>query len=249
MAICLFGILINVLDFDTYQHPANIGTELDNSQREEMIKFDINALSDEERRGCTHTRGQALQIMEYVAENFRFWDKEDISRWKDVKHYQEHVIIHQCQMLLNYKTQSKMMHPPGCDLALFKVQLSGILDGEMNIKINKSYDAMEPSAEAMLIPEIPLGLQQVDNPPPITKKREGALFQYIHFSGADCVLCRSWPNAVGNERARPDLLCKSVDKKSRTRYVFSLMSQLSSISQTLADESVGLPPQKRWKSG
>lgn len=173
MAICMFGILINVLDFATYQYPGNStpNSTPTKSQEEEMIKFDINALSDEERRGCIYTRGQALQIMDFVAQNFTFGHPEDFSEWNSVKQYQECMIIHQCQMLFNYKSKIKSnLGAPGCSMRLFRAQISGLLDGDMNVKIDGS-NLKATSDCSMLLPEIRLGLTVLENTP--TTSMEG----------------------------------------------------------------------------
>lgn len=170
MAICVYGILINVLDFATYQYPGNTNGEVTKSQQEEMIKYDINALSPEEREGCTYTRGQALEIMDVAAQHFTFRDEDDRSKWPTVKSYQESMILHQCQMLFNYKarttTKSKTLGAPGCNPVLLKEQLSGVLDGEMNIKIKS---CLKPGSLCnMTLPLVHSGLMALDDPPPVS---------------------------------------------------------------------------------
>lgn len=153
MSICVFGILVNVLDFGTYLHPNCLDGLLKYEERQEMIKKDVNSLTHEERMVCIFTRGQALQIMEYVE---KCYDMEEPStKWSNLKSYHQSLIAHQCNMIFNYKRDAQGITngAKNCDLELLGCQLRGVIqDPTLRAIILETLEAdLETSADMMVL--------------------------------------------------------------------------------------------------
>lgn len=141
MCLCIYRILMNVLDYDTYRHPGQTshGVMLP-TQRSEWNDSDWTGLTPEERKACIYARGQAIEIMTWVNHSCLFApdDTDDALSSMSIGEYQVSMVAHYCQMIFQYKTLAVLkgyQGPPSCQRGDIHLQLMGTASGNMNSSI------------------------------------------------------------------------------------------------------------------
>ncbi|KAF9470417.1 hypothetical protein BDN70DRAFT_781157, partial [Pholiota conissans] len=77
-AVCTLAIFSNVLNPLSYQHPKyQKGVDLTDEQIQEMVTFDRNAMTFQERAACAYSRGLAYKILDWFASLYEFVPRND----------------------------------------------------------------------------------------------------------------------------------------------------------------------------
>lgn len=71
VAACVIGILINVLDPDTYLFPIS-EEKISRKEKQRFEENDFNAISKIDRMACTYIRGLSWSLLTWLEENFKF---------------------------------------------------------------------------------------------------------------------------------------------------------------------------------
>ena len=121
ITLCSFGVLCNVLDFDTYRFPGQRRDEkLSAKKREKLLTHDYNAMTPQDRVHCMRTRALAMDLVSWLE-----WKYEGL-QWTNLF---VHTLGKHCAALYAYKAKAEAQDiegAPHCTLETIKIQLAGI---------------------------------------------------------------------------------------------------------------------------
>ena len=124
---CVVGILINVLDTDTYLFPIS-EEKISNEGRQRFERDDFNAISKMDRMACTYVRGLSWSLLKWLEENFVFSEND---READFVELTNRLLVHSCIILwrLNRRiTEQAVEGAPAGNLDYIKRQLEGLFN-------------------------------------------------------------------------------------------------------------------------
>ena len=125
ITLCSFGVLCNVLDFNTYRFPGQRRDEkLSAKKREKLVMHDYNAMTPQDRVHCMRTRALALDLVCWLE-----WKYEGLE-WS---HLFACTLAQHCGALYAYKAKAEAQDiegAPHCTLEAIKSQLAGIFETE-----------------------------------------------------------------------------------------------------------------------
>ncbi|KAF8960610.1 hypothetical protein BDZ97DRAFT_1605550, partial [Flammula alnicola] len=136
LTICYLGVLMNVLDFETYSYPGQEpGAALTPKQEQRHMLHDYNAMSLLNRLACTHARGLALDLLEWVECNYELRETipGESAVIKDMHSVFALAMNRLCLSLMLYKQlaqQQSIEGAPNCTLEAIRMQLGDIFPAE-----------------------------------------------------------------------------------------------------------------------
>jgi hypothetical protein len=138
---CVVGILINVLDTDTYLFPIS-EEKISNEGRQRFERDDFNAISKMDRMACTYVRGLSWSLLKWLEENFVFSEND---READFVELTNRLLVHSCIILwrLNRRiTEQAVEGAPAGNLDYIKRQLEGLFNEntQLRTQFNKEFD-------------------------------------------------------------------------------------------------------------
>ena len=145
---CVVGILINVLDTDTYLFPIS-EEKISNKGRQRFEQDDFNAISKMDRMACTYIRGLSWSLLKWLEENFVFSENNQEANFVELTN---RLLVHSCIILwrLNRQiTEQVVKGAPAGNLDYIKHQLEGLfnentqLHTQFNEQFDKETDAMD----------------------------------------------------------------------------------------------------------
>lgn len=144
MCLCVYGILMNVLDYTTYRHlDQSADGPMTPEHQAQWDNEDMCGMSYEERKACMYARGQALEIMAWI-DNYCCWapsirgEKENNTPSGSIADFQVKIIAHYCGMIMEYKKKAvfrQYQGPRGCQVQHVRAQLIGAASGDLNASI------------------------------------------------------------------------------------------------------------------
>jgi hypothetical protein len=144
MTLCSFGVLCNVLDFDTYRFPRQRRDEtLSAKKREKLVVHDYNAMTPRDRVHCMRTRALALDLVSWLD-----WKYAGLEWWTLFKR----TVAQHCAALCAYKAKAEAQGiegAPHCTLKAIKMQLAGIFHAESSLQrsINRAIEDVLDKAD------------------------------------------------------------------------------------------------------
>ena len=124
---CVVGILINVLDADTYLFPVS-EAKISKERRQQFEREDFNAMSKMDRMACTYIRGLSWSLLKWLEENFVFSENDQEADFVELTNS---LLVHSCMILwrFNRQTTQQSVHGlPAYDLHSITRQLEGLFD-------------------------------------------------------------------------------------------------------------------------
>jgi len=71
LAVCNLGILLNILDFETYSYPGQgHNTKISKDQKNQLYQYDYNMMPLMDRKACVIARGQAMELHRWFFSHF-----------------------------------------------------------------------------------------------------------------------------------------------------------------------------------
>ena len=144
ITLCSFGVLCNVLDFDTYRFPGQRRDEnLSAKKREKHVVHDYNAMTLRDRVHCMRTRALALDLVCWLD-----WKYEGLD-WMELF---GRTVGQHCTALYAYKAKAEAQDiegAPHCTLKAIKTQLAGIshVEGLLQRSINRAIEDVLDKAD------------------------------------------------------------------------------------------------------
>lgn len=136
---CCLAIFSNVLDPKTYCHPhVNIDCEPNDQQREQMEKYDRNAMSVEERNACATVRGLAYKLLEWFCVHYQLVPTNFVPTNENAVNTRvvfESKLAQQAYAIYLAKKKAEeegLDGFPGCSLLALKRQLRGMFSPTSN---------------------------------------------------------------------------------------------------------------------
>lgn len=124
--MCGLGVLINVLSFQTYTAPGlNPEDALSQLQVDQWNMWDINGLSEDDRKLYCLTRGQSFELIEWLDWTFTT-GFPNMPVWSIFTQ----MVFNMCQMLCDYKwraDQEQMPCMPWFTVGTLQDQITGVL--------------------------------------------------------------------------------------------------------------------------
>ncbi|KAH9475399.1 hypothetical protein JR316_0012510 [Psilocybe cubensis] len=158
LALCIYMLFANVLDYDTYRNPDQIQSPKTPQQLTQWIMWDVNALNDEQRKACMFARGQAIVILDWLCKRTKlihylnsYGDNQERRSKASAKQFHNMMIRHYARTIMSYTqeaTSNGVHGAPFCTEALLKVQVLGACNGELNKLINDEIGQSVPSIPA-----------------------------------------------------------------------------------------------------
>jgi hypothetical protein len=155
ITLCSFGVLCNVLDFDTYRFPGQRQDEkLSAKKREKLVVHDYNAMNPQDRVHCMRTRALAQDLVYWLD-----WKYEGLE-WLELFGC---TVAQHCAALYAYKANAEAQDiegAPHCTLKAIETQLAGIFDAEhflqryVNGAIQDILDKADTEGESLSIDNI-----------------------------------------------------------------------------------------------
>ena len=138
---CVVGILINVLDTDTYLFPIS-EEKISKEGRQRFERHDFNAISKMDRMACTYVRGLSWSILKWMEENFVFSEN---GRDADFVELTNRLLVHSCIILWRFNrqaTEESVKAAPACNLDSLKRQLKGLFNEntQLRARFNEEFD-------------------------------------------------------------------------------------------------------------
>lgn len=138
---CVVGILINVLDTDTYLFPIS-EKKISKEGRQRFERHDFNAISKMDRMACTYVRGLSWSILKWMEENFVFSEN---GRDADFVELTNRLLVHSCIILWRFNrqaTEESVKVAPACNLDSLKRQLEGLFNEntQLRTRFNEEFD-------------------------------------------------------------------------------------------------------------
>lgn len=139
LSACNLGILSNALDFRTYTHPTQEADEpLQSEEKLQMDLFDLNSMPNADRVECTFSRGFALDLIRWFAENYVLSKGQgrgtSAKKSESGKLITESIIMdnlaHQAYSVFLAKKKAaleQVVGAPNCTVGKLKTQLLGAL--------------------------------------------------------------------------------------------------------------------------
>jgi hypothetical protein len=129
MTLCSFGILCNVLDFDTYRFPGQRRDEILSAKKmAKLVMHDYNAMTAQDRVHCMRTRALARDLLCWL-----IWKYEGLEWWDlFIRTVAQHSAA-----LCAYKAKAEaegIEGAPHCTLEAIKTQLAGIAHPDNNLQ-------------------------------------------------------------------------------------------------------------------
>ena len=104
VALCLYCILSNVVDFRTYRFPSQTaGSTVTGQQLEQRIQHDYNALSPADRQHFSYIRGLALNFVHWLHCNVYLLDPTDVEEDFVIETLIGNLLLTDSQALLRYR--------------------------------------------------------------------------------------------------------------------------------------------------
>ncbi len=151
LATCSISILSNVLDFETYCHPhqgtgedsasdgettafmskaSHTGNGHTSNQLRQMELFDYNAKSADDRAGCVYVRGLALDLLNWLAENYLLVEPNGRPAPDSFGVLMDNLSHHAYMVWLAKKkaADQEVKGAPHCTLAALERQLRGLFE-------------------------------------------------------------------------------------------------------------------------
>jgi hypothetical protein len=144
ITLCSFGVLCNVLDFDTYRFPGQRRDEkLSAKKMEKLVVHDYNAMTPRDRVHCMCTRALALDLICWLG-----WKYEGLE-WLELF---GRTLVRHCTALYAYKANAEAQDiegAPHCTLKAIKTQLAGIFHAESLLQrsINRAIEDVLDKAD------------------------------------------------------------------------------------------------------
>ena len=138
---CVVGILINILDTDTYLFPIS-EEKISNKGRQQFERDNFNAISKMDRMACTYVRGLSWSLLKWLEENFVFSEND----WEaDFVELTNRLLVHLCIILwrLNrWITEQAVEGAPVGNLDYIKCQLEGLFNEntQLRTQFNEQFD-------------------------------------------------------------------------------------------------------------
>lgn len=147
MALCIYILFMNVLDYETYRNPDQMLVRKTEVQLKQWKDWDINALTNEQRMACMYARGQALAMQGWLCnrvKNIHYRTPDIGGKEKDIsiptENFQLMMIRQYTRMILAYKLdadEANVGGAPCCTEELLRIQLAGACSGLYNSMIGK----------------------------------------------------------------------------------------------------------------
>ncbi len=155
ITLCSFGVLCNVLDFDTYRFPGQRRDEkLSPKKREKLVAHDYNAMTPRDRLHCMRTRALALDLVCWLDWKYEGLDWSELFGCTVGQH---------CAALYAYKAKAEAQDiegAPHCTLKAIATQLAGIfhvesfLQRDINRAIQDVLDEVDTEDESLSVNNI-----------------------------------------------------------------------------------------------
>lgn len=132
LVVCGLGVLINVLSLETYTAPGLNGKRatdevpaMDEIQAQQWAEYDINALSEDDRKMLCLARGQSFELIEWLDWNFTT-GLPNIP----IQSLFSNILLNMCKMLCDYKWRAdkeEIKCIADFTLARLQIQITGVL--------------------------------------------------------------------------------------------------------------------------
>jgi hypothetical protein len=126
--VCATGVLINVLSLQTYTAPGIdtlAETPMDNMQNRLWHAYDINGLSEDDRKRCCLARGQSFELVAWLNANFT----TGLSN-VPIQAMFSNILVNMCKMLCHYKWSAdkhEIDYRPDFTLDRLRLQITEVL--------------------------------------------------------------------------------------------------------------------------
>jgi hypothetical protein len=140
VTVCVMGILINILNPDTYRHPIT-GNNISDEDRQLFERNNFNGLSKTDRMTSTYVRGLSRSLLNRLNETLIFRIKDGKADFIDLTNT---VLLDLCGTLWSYKTEAQ-----GWIMPLLKTELEGLFDDNTTMRSRLTTDFGKIKAGAM----------------------------------------------------------------------------------------------------
>lgn len=144
---CVVGILINILDTNTYLFPIS-EEKIPKERRQRFERDDFNAMSKMDRMACTYIRGLSWSLLKWLEENFVFSEND---RKADFVELTNRLLVHSCITLWRFNrrmAEQSVEGAPACNLDSIKRQLEGLFNENTQLR-TRFHEEFDKDAEAV----------------------------------------------------------------------------------------------------
>ncbi|KAF9473563.1 hypothetical protein BDN70DRAFT_937335 [Pholiota conissans] len=124
---CALGCMMNALSLDTYCANPEVNRDvMTKAEAAEWVKYDVNSMSDKDRRMCCLARGQAMQIVAWLDSSYKVTDPPS-GRFSQIFSM---LLINVCKTLMDYKflaDSQKISHHANLTFERLQHQVVGLL--------------------------------------------------------------------------------------------------------------------------
>ena len=126
VSACMIGILINVLDTDTYLFPIS-EEKISKKWRQRFKRDDFNVMLKIDRMACTYICGLSWSLLRWLEENFVLLKND---READFVELTNSLLVDSCIILWRFNrriAEQSVEGAPACNLDPIKCQLEAVL--------------------------------------------------------------------------------------------------------------------------
>ena len=155
LAVCNLGILLNLLDFETYSYPGQgHNVKISKAQKDQLYQYDYNMMPLMDRKACVIARGQAMELHQWFFSHFHSPEDRQATRLGESSILS--TLASQLSTVIGYKNLAVhygIQGAPNCTPEALRHQVQGLFPPDSHY-FNVTAASEKLSSTSMAFPEL-----------------------------------------------------------------------------------------------